>query len=121
VNTVGFNDAPSIQEFSFPVEFEPGTATTVGRSAGLAIANPSASAATLTIRLRDASGSTIASVDRTVPALGQGAWDLQGIPEFRSALPAQNFVGSVAVSSNVPVSAIALEDDLGPFSAVPIT
>ena len=40
--------------------------------------------------------------------------------EFGPSLPAANFIGALVVHSNVPVSAIALEDDLGPFSAIPV-
>jgi hypothetical protein len=48
------------------------------------------------------------------------AIDLRNVSEFAAALPSGNFIGSVVVTSTQPVAAIALEDDYGPFSAVPV-
>ena len=57
---------------------------------------------------------------QALAANSQTAFPLNGFSEFAAALPAANFIGAVVVTSNVPVAAIALEDDLGPFSATPV-
>ena len=120
VNTIGFNDSPLMSEFSFPVEFEPGRGGSIGRTVGLAVANPWPSATSVTLRLLSPDGTVLATRTRDVPALGQLAIDLSTDPVFSAVLPATNFVGAVTVVAARPVAAIALEDDLGPFSALPV-
>ena len=120
-NTVGFNAAPALTSFVFPVEFQPAAAgALIGRTAGLALANPSALAMTFTMTLLDGGGNTLATETRALPAYGQTAFDLTAVASFQAVLPATNFVGSVRVQASAPVSAIALEDDIGPFSATPV-
>src|SRR5438045_9726653 len=49
INTIGFNDAAPGQAFTVPVEFQPGVAgAAVGRTMGLALANPGATGPTIT-------------------------------------------------------------------------
>jgi hypothetical protein len=119
VNAIGFNAAPALANMQFPVEFERYPNGTFGRMVGLALANPSASAVTYTLTLLDASGNTTATYQGSVAAYGQTATDLSSIPAFNSALPSTNFVGSIKIAASAPLSAIALGDDFGPFSATP--
>jgi len=121
VNSVGFNDAAPLTEFSFPVEFEPRPAdVSIGRTVGLALANTTANANNVTLRLVDANGNVIAFSTVTLPPFGQSALALHLVPEFAAALPAANFVGSVTGSAQGAVAVIAMEDDFGPFSATPV-
>jgi hypothetical protein len=121
VNTVGFNDAPGLTAFTVPVEFEPPPPNFgIGRTIGIAIANPGNVQATVTIKLLDINGTVVATLTRNVPPFGQISFPLETTPEFSAVLPNGNFLGSIAVTSTQPVSAIALEDDLGPFSAIPV-
>jgi hypothetical protein len=120
VNTVGFNAAPELTDFTIPVEVEPGTNGAIGRTMGIAIANRNTSAANITLTLRSAQGAVIATHTQTLNPGSQTAFALDGVSEFAAVLPSRNFIGALVMSSNLPVSAIALEDDLGPFSAVPV-
>ena len=121
VNTVGFNDAPLMAEFSFPAEFEPAQpGASVGRTVGLAVANPWASSTSVTIHLINPEGIVVATEARSLPAFGQFTLDLSSDPVFTAVLPAGSFVGTVTVVASNPVAAIALEDDRGPFSALPM-
>jgi hypothetical protein len=121
VNTVGFNAPAELSVFTVPVEFEPTPAgAPIGRTIGLAMANRNTTAANLTLALLDHKGVTIATHAVTLNSKSQVAIDLRSLSEFAAALPNANFVGSVVVTSSQPVAAIALEDDYGPFSAVPV-
>jgi hypothetical protein len=121
VNTVGFNDAPPLTDFTLPVEFQPTPpGFPIGRTIGIAIANTTNTAGTITFKLIDQNGNLIATAVRPLGPFAQTALDFQiSVPEFGAVLPAANFIGSVTVSSTVPISAVGLEDDLGPFSAIP--
>ncbi len=121
INTIGFNNAPELTFFTVPVELEPGTpATPVGRTVGLAAVNANSSAATVQLTLLNQDGTTRATANRTINSMSQLLVSLQSMPEFQSLLPNGNFLGALVVHSSVPVSAIALEDDYGPFSAMPV-
>jgi hypothetical protein len=120
INTIGFNAAPAMTDFTLPIEMEPAApGAAVGRTVGLALANPSSTAAVATLRLVDGSGNVLATDIENIPAFGQIAKAVNAIPAFAAVLPAQNFVGSITVSSNVPLASLALGDDLGPFSSTP--
>ncbi len=121
VNSVGYTDAPPLTDFSLPVEFEPAPpGRGIGRSVGLALANPNSSTVAATLKLVDAGGTVLATYGVSLPALGQMAMDLSSLSTFRAALPSGNFVGSVTVTASAPISAIALADDFGPFAATPV-
>ena len=121
VNTVGFNAAPELATFTIPVEFEPTPpGASIGRTMGLAIANRNATSASLSLTLLNDQGAAVATHPVTLGPLSQVAIDLRSVSEFAAVLPAGNFIGALVVTSSLPVSAIALEDDLGPFSAVPV-
>jgi hypothetical protein len=121
VNTVGFNDSPPLTDFTLPVEFQPTPpGFPIGRTIGIAIGNTTNTTGTITFKLIDQNGNVIATAVRTLGPFAQTALDFQiSVPEFGAVLPAANFIGSVTVSSTVPISAVGLEDDLGPFSAIP--
>ncbi len=120
INTIGFNDAEEYQDFTLPAEFEPGNASSPGRTVGVAIANANGDTAHLTLTLLRADGTAIATSNLTIVPNGQIIASLQSLPEFAAVLPNGNFIGAVWVHSDVPVAAVALEDDLGPFSAIPV-
>ena len=119
INTIGFNDAAAGTDFTFPVEFMPPSNSGSGRTAGLAIANPSASQTTVTLKLLDPSANVLATASVTLPPNGQKSIDLSNLAEFKAALPAGDFVGVVTLSSGTPVAVIALGDDFGPFYSTP--
>ncbi len=117
-NTIGFNNAPELADFTLPVELEPATqATPAGRTVGIALANANGASATIQLTLLNGDGTTRGTAAIPLAAMSQTVASLQGL--FNS-LPNGNFVGSLVVHSNVPIAAIALEDDYGPFSALPV-
>jgi putative intracellular protease/amidase len=119
VNTIGFNNAVPVTDFTVPVEFMPASGS-VGRTVGIALANPSSTAATVTLKLVDSNANVIATTSVTLNANSQQAIDLSTIQAFQSALPSSDFVGVLAVNSSVPVATIALGDDFGPFYSTPV-
>jgi sugar lactone lactonase YvrE len=120
VNTVGFNAAPELSTFTVPVEWQPGVGNSIGRTMGFAVANRNASAASITVTLLNNQGAVVATHALTLGANSQTTFNIDTFTELAAALPASNFIGAVVVTSNLPVAAIALEDDLGPFSATPV-
>jgi hypothetical protein len=120
VNTVGFNAAPELSTFTVPVEWQPGVGNSIGRTMGFAVANRNASAANITVTLLNNQGAVVATHALTLGANSQTTFNIDTFTELAAALPASNFIGAVVVASNLPVAAIALEDDLGPFSATPV-
>jgi hypothetical protein len=119
MNTIGFNHADPVTDFTVPVEFMP-SSSGVGRTVGIAIANPSPSAANITLKLVDSNGSVLATTSLALNPNAQQSIDLSTIAAFKSVLPASDFVGVLTVSSTVPVSTIALGDDFGPFYSTPV-
>jgi Bacterial Ig-like domain (group 2) len=121
INTVGFNDAIASTKFDVPVEFQPTPqGASIGRTVGLALANPGASTANVSLRLRDSSGLTLAAHPVVMAPNKQTAMDLRNVAEFIPVLPASDFVGVLTVTSDTAVYSIALGDDYGPFYATPI-
>jgi hypothetical protein len=119
INAIGFNHADPVTDFTVPVEFMPSTSG-IGRTVGIAIANPSATAANITLKLVDSNGTAVATSTLTLNPNAQQSIDLSSIPSFKAVLPNSDFVGVLTVSSSVPVSTIALGDDFGPFYSTPI-
>jgi hypothetical protein len=119
LNTVGFNAAPALNNFVFPAEFEPKPDGSFGRTVGLALSNPTAGTVNYTMLLVNSSGSTIASTSGSIGPYSQVPTDLSTIAAFKSALPNGNFVGSIRVVTNGQLSVVALQSDLGLFSATP--
>jgi hypothetical protein len=120
INTIGFNSADAVTDFTVPVEFMPSSGGNIGRTVGVAIANASGSTAAITLKLVDSNGVVVATSNLSLNANAQQAIDLSNIPEFKAALPASDFVGVLTVNSSVPVSTIALGDDFGPFYSTPV-
>ena len=119
-NTIGFNSADAVTDFTVPVEFLPGSNGIVGKTVGIAIANPSTSTANVTLKLVDSNGALQATATVTLNGNTQQAIDLSTLSQFKAVLPNSDFVGVVTVNSSVPVSTIALGDDFGPFYSTPI-
>ena len=120
INTIGFNSAAAQTDFTVPVEFMPGSGGNVGRTVGVAIANPSTAAATVTLKLIDSTGNVLATSTLNLGANAQQAIDLSTVAAFKAVLPASDFVGVVTVNASSPVSTIALGDDFGPFYSTPV-
>jgi len=118
VNTIGLNTVPELTSFTFPVELEQKNGVFT-RTVGLALANAGNASANVVLTLVDGSGNPLATHSLTLASLNQTAIDLSTIAEFQTALPAGNFIGSVTVQSSAAIVGLALEDDLGPFSALP--
>src|SRR5438874_13512215 len=77
INCIGFNDATSVTSFTAPVEFEPKPANaSIGRTVGVALANPSSGSSTITLTLRDQNGNTVGTRPFTLGAFGQTGADL---------------------------------------------
>src|SRR5205823_8616913 len=122
INCIGFNDAASAPSFTVPVEFEPKPANaSIGRTVGVALANPSAGSNPITLTLRDQTGAILGTPRQfTMGAFGQTGADLSSpTTGFGNVLPASNFIGTLTGTSATPFSTIALGDDFGPFFATP--
>ena len=80
---------------------------------GVAYANPSATAAHVTFTVRDASGATLASVNRTLLPGGHDAHSMSGLFGFP-------FSGSLEVTSTEPILSLAINLEANPvFSSLP--
>jgi hypothetical protein len=103
---VGAASTPPGQAFRFPIVMNGATQFT----ASMAIANPSASAATITLNLLDSTGSVKATSPVTLQPKSQTAVNLQGIAAFASVFNSTPglFTGSVGVCSNVPIGFLAI-------------
>ena len=80
---------------------------------GVAYANPSATAAHVTFTVRDASGATLASVNRTLLPGGHDAHSMSGLFGFP-------FSGSLEVTSTEPILSLSINFEANPvFSSLP--
>lgn len=119
--SVGFTDCVPADAFAIPAEFEPAPAgAAIGRTMGVAVANPSPAGVSAGLKLVDASGNVLASHEFSLSPFGQIALDLQQLEEFQAVLPAGNFVGSVTGAASAPVCTLALLDNYGPFLVAPV-
>ena len=117
----GFSECVPADAFAIPAEFEPAPAGhAIGRTVGLAIANPSPAAVDAELKLVDAAGAVIANHALSLPPFGQTAVDLQQLDAFRAALPASHFVGSITGTASSPLCVLALFDNYGPFLVAPV-
>jgi hypothetical protein len=113
-SAVGAASTAPGQAFRFPIVMNGTTRYT----ASMAIANPSASAATITLNLLDNAGSVKATSPLTLQPKSQTAVNLPGIAAFASFLSGPGlFTGSVGVCSNVPIGFVAIGAEQS--SAVP--
>jgi len=121
-NTIGFGAAPPMTEFTIPEEIEPAPpGVSIGKTMGIAIANTTATAAGVTVKLYDRYANFLATTNLTIPPYGQIAFNPQSnLPVISDAYPNGNFIGSLTFSSNQPVAVLALQDTYGPFAAVPV-
>ena len=81
---------------------------------GVAYANPSGTAAVVTITARDEAGRTLDSVDRTLMPGGHGAQNMAGLFSFPS------FTGSLEITSSEPIVTLSINAEAAPiFSSLP--
>jgi hypothetical protein len=126
INSVGFSPAPLLADFTIPIEVQPKPSdASIGRTVGVAISNPNGVAVTVTVKVVDTNGVTKGITTILIPAYGQNTFDLQSLAAFQGLFTG-DFIGSLIISGRdsngapLNLSAIALEDDFGPFSATPI-
>jgi hypothetical protein len=113
-SAVGATSALQGQVFRFPIVMNGTTRFT----ASMAIANPSASAATITLNLLGSDGSQKATSTVTLQPKSQTSVNLPGIPAFAPFFSGAGlFTGSLGVCSNVPIGFVALGAEQS--SAVP--
>ena len=106
--------AGSVLDTSISVDVVPAAA----RNLGVAIANVNPSAATISLKLRDASGTTISTIALALPAKGQIARFVTEL--LGSSVVGAAFHGSLEIQSSLPVSVIGLQFSGQVFSTVPI-
>jgi hypothetical protein len=107
--------APLTAATSIGVDIVPG----IGRNLGLAIANPGASAAVITLTLSGLDGTTVGSpVTLSIPAAAQIARFLSEL--FPTTTVGAAFRGSISVQSSTHVSIIGLRFSGAEFSTVPV-
>ena len=88
--------------------------TYADQTAGVAYANPGASAATITFTAHDSSGTQIASASLTLPAGAHGAANLGPL------LGVASFQGSVSITARQPIVSLSLNFEASPgFSSLP--
>ena len=93
------------------MEFEPKPANaSIGRTVGVALANPSAGSNTVTLTLSDQTGAALGTPRAfTMGAFGQTGADLSSTTTgFGNVLPAANFIGTLSGTSVNSFSVIAL-------------
>lgn len=114
-SAVGAASTAPGQAFRFPIVINGTTRYT----ASMAIANPSASTATITLNLLDNTGAVKATSQVALQPKSQTAVNVPGIPAFASVFNSTPglFTGSVGVCSNVPIGFVALGAEQS--SAVP--
>ena len=98
----GLTPARLLAAQSFPVRFDASTAL----GCAIAIANPGASLAAITLVLRGQTGTELSRAELSVPAGGEIADLLEKI--FPSAVLGPNFTGTVSAQSSTPVATLAL-------------
>ena len=120
-NSAGFSPSALLTDFTILVEVEPTPAdASIGRTVGVALANPNSSPANVTVSLVDFYGEVDASTTLSVPAFGQITFDPQTMATIGSAYPDSDYLGSLIISSSVPLAALAVQDTYGPFASTPI-
>jgi Family of unknown function (DUF5719) len=113
-SAVGAASTAPGQAFRFPIVMNGTTRFT----ASMAIANPSAGTATITLSLLGSDGAVKATSPLTLQAKSQTAVSLPGIPAFAPFFSGAGlFTGSLGVCSNVPIGFVALGAEQS--SAVP--
>ncbi len=92
----------------------------LGRNLGVAIANPGAATATITLTLHNADGTPLATASVAVPSLHQTAQFVSQLFAGNSAVP-KDFSGTMVVSSDEPVAIVGLRFRGVNFSTLPAT
>jgi hypothetical protein len=102
----------------------------LSRNVGVAVANPSATSATITLLLRDSTGMSLATSTFALAAHQQTARFVTQLFASQASVP-RDLTGTVDISSDVPVAVVGLRfrgenfstipaTILGPVSAVPV-
>ena len=120
VNTIGFNESKSDFSFTVPVEFQPNSDSTqpgLARTVGMALANTTGTATTVNVTLLDASGNVVVATGYSLPPMGQIHTDIGN--DLANFLPKADFVGALTLTATQAFVAAALQDDTGPFYAIP--
>lgn len=92
----------------------------LSRNMGVAIANPSATPANITLDLRDNAGMNTATVDFALPAHQQTARFVTQLFANQSSVP-KDFTGTLDINSDIPIAAVGLRFRGLNFSTVPAT
>jgi hypothetical protein len=132
INTVGFNASGPLSDFTFPVLLaaQPQGAT-IGRTMGVAFANPNNFTVTIKIKVLDNQGNIVAQTggagcpaDITLAAFAQTGIETKGFfgacPGYPNPPFNPGFFGTMVAAASAQISSIALQDSFGPFSATPV-
>jgi hypothetical protein len=92
----------------------------LGKNLGVAIINPNSSNVNVNLTLRKADGTTLATGTLNVPSHQQVAQMVTDLFTNKSSIPS-DVVGTLAITSAVPVSAIGLRFRWMNFSTLPVT
>ncbi len=92
----------------------------LAKNLGVAIVNPNALAATVTLTLRKNDGTQVATTTVNVPPRQQTAKFFRGLFTAPSTIPAE-LTGTLVITSNLPVSVIGLRFRGSNFSTLPVT
>ena len=111
-----YNGAAAVAEASVPAMTAPATqfVTYADQETGVAFANPSTSAATVTLTAKDATGTVVASNSLTLQPGAHGSQNLGPL------LGIQNFQGSITIASTAPIVSLSLNAEAAPvISSLP--
>ncbi len=92
----------------------------LSKNLGVAIANPNATTADVTLALRDDTGAIVATMPVQVAAHAQMAKFVTDLFSSQSAVP-RDFTGTVDITSTIPVAIIGLRFRGNNFSTLPVT
>ena len=115
-DAVGGPSTAAAKTFRFPVS----VGGPLTYNAGIAVANPNASATTVTVKLLNADGSTKGSIQKNLPANGQTAFVVTEPGDFSLDL-SQLFNGSIAVCASQPVGLLAIGGESGVLFSTAVT
>ncbi len=92
----------------------------LSKNLGVALANPSGSPATITLKLRNAVGVTVATTSFVLDAHKQTAFFVTQMFEDQKSVP-KDFTGTVDISSDIPIAVMGLRLRGSNYSTIPAT
>jgi hypothetical protein len=113
-NTIAEVGAPASLALNFMSVFAQTGANT---STGVALVNPNATAATVTLTLKDSSSNQLAQASITIPPMGHIA---RYAGELFSAIPAGEFQGKIEIVSTQPLAGLTLRQHGFVFTSLPV-